>query len=63
MKRFKIIETNLANLTESHFHSDTPLQTQTFIKNLDKPFRCCMFDGIRIKLSQGDNYIIGERHG
>ena len=30
MKRFKIIETNLTNLTESHFHSDTPLRSQTF---------------------------------
>jgi hypothetical protein len=63
MKKFKIIETNVQNLKETHFQSETPLQTQTFIEDLDKPFRCFMFDGIRIKLVQGEDYILGERHG
>lgn len=63
MKRFKIIETNIPNLKETHFHSETPLRSQTYIEDLENPFRCCMFDGIRIKLSQGNNYVLGERHG
>lgn len=63
MKRFKIIETNIDNLEETHFFSDTPLRSQTHIESLDSTFRCFMFDGLRIKLVKGNNYILGERHG
>lgn len=63
IKRFKIIETNVESLNFTHFLCNTKISTHSTIVENDEPYRCVMFDGLRVKLVQEDKYIIGLIHG
>ena len=60
-KRFKIIESNLSNITDSHFVCNAEISTHSTI--FDTEFRTTMFDGIYVKVVNDKNYIVGEVHG
>lgn len=62
-KRFKILDTNLENITDTHFVCDTVVGTKAVILNLEEPFKTFMFDGLNVKLVKDDKYIYGEVHG
>lgn len=66
-KRFMVLETNLPDVKTGHrgdhFICTTQIGTKTQIFSHPNKFRCTMFDGIRVKLVEGANYIIGEVHG
>jgi len=63
MKRFKILKTNLNNVNSTHFECTTSIGSESYILNETDPFRCFMFDGIRVKLVKDNKYILGEIHG
>lgn len=60
-KRFKIIETDLDNIEDSHFVCNAEISTHSTI--FGSEFRTTMFDGIYVKVINGKNFIIGEVHG
>ena len=60
-RRFKILETNLANITDSHFECNTVIGKQNNV--LNSTFRTVMFDGIYVEIRSIDGYIKGEIHG
>jgi len=60
-KSFKILETNLTNITDTHFICDAQVGKHSTV--FDSDFRTTMFDGIKIKIINGENYLIGEVHG
>ena len=61
MKRFKVLNTNLNTIDNTHFECTTPIGT--YSKVFGENFRCTMFNGIEIKLIKDDKYILGELHG
>lgn len=61
MKRFKILDTNVEKIKDTHFLSQTNIGVTNEI--LGGTYRCFMFDGLRIKLIKEDQYILGELHG
>lgn len=63
IKRFKIVETNIPNIGFTHFTCNTKISTHSQILENEEPYRCAMFDGLRVKLIQEDKYIIGIIHG
>lgn len=60
-RRFKIIETNLENITDSHFECNTVIGKKNNM--LNSTFRTVMFDGINVEVRSTEGYIIGEIHG
>lgn len=60
-KRFKILKTNLSSITDSHFVCNAEISTFSTIFGIK--FRTTMFDGVYVKVVNGNNYIIGEVHG
>jgi len=61
MKSFKILDTNLQNIDNDHFSCVLELRAETEI--FGETFRCTSFDGLKVKLINDNNYIIGELHG
>ena len=66
-KKFMIVETNLPGVQVGnrgdHFTCTTQIGTKSQVFSHPEKFKCTMFDGIRVKLVEGANYIIGEVHG
>lgn len=60
-RRFKILETNLENITDTHFECNTVVGRENSIK--DTSFRTVMFDGINVELRSSKGYLKGEVHG
>jgi hypothetical protein len=60
-RRFKIIETNLENITDSHFECNTVIGKKNNL--LNSTLRTVMFDGIYVELRGFKGYIKGEVHG
>ena len=60
-RRFKILETNINNITGTHFECNTVIGKHNKILNLT--FRTVMFDGINVELRSSDWYLKGELHG
>lgn len=63
VRRFKILDTNLENIEETHFVCETEIGTDNVILNEEEPFRTFMFNGLQVTLQQGDKFIHGEIHG
>jgi len=62
-RKFKILDTNLENIEETHFICETEIGTDNVLFNEETPFRTFKFDGIWVTLHRGDDYIHGELHG
>jgi len=66
-KKFMVLETNLPGVQTGprgdHFICTTQIGTKSYIFSHPNKFKCTMFDGIKAKLVEGENYIIGEVHG
>lgn len=60
-KQFKVIETNLESVPDTHFICETRIGTSTEV--FDKVFRTVMFDGIKIRIIKEEKYVVGEVHG
>ena len=63
VRRFKILDTNLENIEETHFICETEIGKDNIILNEETPFRTFKFDGIWVTLKRGDEFIYGELHG
>lgn len=61
MKKFKVLNTNLTSFENNHFECTTPVGSHSEIYG--ESFRCVMFDGLKVKLANGNKYILGEIHG
>ena len=62
-KKFKILDTNLEDVKETHFVCETEIGTETILFGEETPFRTFMFDGLHVKLVQDKKYVYGEVHG
>ena len=62
-RKFKILDTNLENIEETHFICETEIGTKNVIFNGENPFTTFMFNGLQVTLHRGDEYIHGEIHG
>jgi len=63
IKQFKILDTNLEDVEETHFVCETEIGTENVLFSEETPFRTFMFDGLRVKLVQDEKYVYGEIHG
>lgn len=61
MRSFKILDTSLQNIDDDHFKCVLKLRAETVI--FGEVFRCTSFDGLKVKMINDNNYIIGELHG
>ena len=62
-RKFKILDTNLENIEETHFICETSIGTDNIIFENEESFRTFMFNGLQVTLHRGDDYIHGELHG
>jgi len=61
IKRFKIQETNLENLPDTHFTCETQIGGLSTV--FEHKFKTIMFDGLFVKVQKDEFYLIGEVHG
>lgn len=60
-RRFKILETNLESITDTHFECNTVIGRQNNV--LNSTFRTVMFDGIKVEIRNTEGFVKGEVHG
>jgi hypothetical protein len=63
VKQFRISETNLEGVADTHFVCETQIGKKSTLFEQETPFQTFMFDGIKVKLIRGGEYVIGEVHG
>jgi len=61
MRRFKILDTNVEGIKDTHFLTQTSIGKSNEV--FGDIYRCFMFDGLKVKLIKKDKYILGELHG
>ena len=60
-RRFRILETNLESITDTHFECNTVIGKKNNL--LNSTFKTVMFDGICVEVRSTEGYIKGELHG
>jgi len=63
IKKFKILDTNLENIEDTHFICETEIGKDSIILDKEEPFRTFMFNGLQVTLKREDKFIHGEVHG
>lgn len=59
-QKFIVIESNQDSFKNEIFEIKFILKTNIKLPFTKYEYRCIMFDGIKLKLINGDNYIIGS---
>ena len=63
MKNFKVIETNVKGVNNQRFSCDTRIRQDVELPFTETRYRCVMFNGIKIRLENKDEFIVGIIHG